>query len=67
DGVLNEAAVSQRCTGEDLTSLLSVQQALNTQYTGSDIITEFAFNGGGIAEHVSQSVENITYVPDYEE
>ncbi|CAM9641494.1 unnamed protein product, partial [Ectocarpus fasciculatus] len=67
DGDMNEAAVSQRCTGEDLTSLLSVQQALNTQYPGSDIITEFAFNGGGIAEQVSKSVEGITYVPDYEE
>ncbi|CAM9455735.1 unnamed protein product [Ectocarpus sp. 8 AP-2014] len=67
DGEMNEAALSQRCTGEDLTNLLSVQQALNTQYSGSDIITEFAFNGGGIANHVSQSVENITYVPEYEE
>ncbi|CBJ25807.1 conserved unknown protein [Ectocarpus siliculosus] len=67
DGVLNEAALSQRCTGEDLTNLLSVQQSLNALYAGSDIITEFAFNGGGIAEHVSQAVENITYVPDYEE
>ncbi|CAM9848210.1 unnamed protein product, partial [Ectocarpus fasciculatus] len=67
DGGMNEAAVSQRCTGQDLTNLLSVQQALNTQYSGSDIITEFAFNGGGIAEHVSQAVEGITYVPDYEE
>ncbi|CBJ25804.1 conserved unknown protein [Ectocarpus siliculosus] len=67
DGDMNEAAVAQRCTGEDLTNLLSVQQALNTQYSGSDIITEFAFNGGGIAEHVSQAVDGITYVPDYEE
>ncbi|CBJ25809.1 conserved unknown protein [Ectocarpus siliculosus] len=67
DGGMNEAAVSQRCTGDDLSQLLSVQQALNTQYSGSEIITEFAFNGGGIAEHVSQSVEGITYVPNYEE
>ncbi|CAM9520719.1 unnamed protein product, partial [Ectocarpus fasciculatus] len=67
DGELNEAALSQRCTGEDLTNLLSLQQTLNAQYSGSDIITEFAFNGGGIAEHVSQAVEGITYVPDYEE
>ncbi|CAM9197591.1 unnamed protein product, partial [Ectocarpus sp. 8 AP-2014] len=67
DGDINEAAVAQRCTGEDLTNLLSVQQALNIQYSGLDIITEFAFNGGGIAEHVSQAVDGITYVPDYEE
>ncbi|CBJ25803.1 conserved unknown protein [Ectocarpus siliculosus] len=67
DGEMNEAALSQRCTGEDLTNLLRVQEALNTQYSGSDIITEFAFNGAGIAEHVSQSVDGITYVPNYEE
>ncbi|CAM9195752.1 unnamed protein product [Ectocarpus sp. 8 AP-2014] len=67
DGDINEAAVAQRCKGEDLTNLLSVQQALNTQYSGLDIVTEFAFNGGGIAEHVSQAVDGITYVPDYEE
>lgn len=52
DGVFNEAAVAQRCTGEDLSNLLEVQRALNAQYPGSDIITEFAFNGGGIAEKV---------------
>ncbi|CAB1114029.1 unnamed protein product [Ectocarpus sp. CCAP 1310/34] len=63
----NEAAVAQRCTGQDLSNLLGVQQSLNTQYSGSEIITEFAFNGGGIAEHVSQSVEDISYVPNYEE
>ncbi|CAB1101161.1 unnamed protein product [Ectocarpus sp. CCAP 1310/34] len=67
DGGTNEAAVAQRCTGQDLSNLLGVQQSLNTQYSGSEIITEFAFNGGGIAEHVSQSVEDISYVPNYEE
>ncbi|CAM9255649.1 unnamed protein product, partial [Ectocarpus sp. 8 AP-2014] len=67
DGEMNEAAVSQRCTGQDLTNLLRVQDAFSTQYSGSDIITEFAFNGAGIAEHVSQSVDGITYVPNYEE
>ncbi|CAN0053457.1 unnamed protein product, partial [Scytosiphon promiscuus] len=67
DGALNEAEESQRCTGSDLSSLLSVQDSLNTQYPGSSIITEFAFNGGGIAEKVSQTVDDIAYVPDYEE
>ncbi|CAN0214942.1 unnamed protein product, partial [Scytosiphon promiscuus] len=67
DGGLNEADVAQRCTADDLSSLLSVQDSLNAQYSGSSIITEFAFNGGGIAEQVSQTVDDITYVPDYEE
>ncbi|CAM9564896.1 unnamed protein product, partial [Pylaiella littoralis] len=66
DGEENEAAVYQRCTGEDLANLLTVQQALNTQYPGSEVITEFAMNGGGIADKVSSSVDNIPYVPNYE-
>ncbi|CAM9564850.1 unnamed protein product [Pylaiella littoralis] len=65
DGGDNEASVYQRCTGEDLTNLLTVQQALNTQYPGSEIITEFAMNGAGITEQVSSSVDNISYVPVY--
>ncbi|CAN0428257.1 unnamed protein product [Pylaiella littoralis] len=67
NGGTNEASTYQRCTGEDLSNLLKVQQALNTQYPGSDIITEFAMNGGGIADKLLGSVDGITYVPDYEE
>lgn len=51
DGGFNEAT-ERRCTGTDLANLLGVQDQLNSQYAGSEIITEFAFNGGGIAEHV---------------
>lgn len=51
DGELNEST-ERRCTGVDLNNLLGVQRALNAQYPGSDVITEFAFNGGGIAEQV---------------
>lgn len=52
DGALNEAAEFQRCTAEDLRNLLALQGSLNAQYPGSQIVTEFAFNGGGIAVEV---------------
>ena len=52
DGEMNEST-ERRCTAQDLSNLLGVQQSLNSQYPGSDIITEFAFNGGGIAEKVA--------------
>lgn len=52
DGGANEAQPADRCSGEDLANLLLVQQALNAEYPGSDIITEFAMNGAGIADKV---------------
>ncbi|CAM9564780.1 unnamed protein product [Pylaiella littoralis] len=67
DGGLNEGDVFQRCTGEELSNLLDVQNTLNAQYSGSTIITEFAMNGGGIAEQVSMTVDDIAYVPEYAE
>eukprot|EP00903_Cladosiphon_okamuranus_P014195 g13189.t1 len=69
DGGENEGE-QVRCTGDDLSNLLDVQEALNDQYPGSDIITEFAFNGGGIAEKVEKETGdpvNINYVPNFEE
>lgn len=41
-----------RCTGDHLTKLKAAQDELNKLYSSS-IITEFAFNGAGILEHVS--------------
>lgn len=42
-----------RCSATDLVNLKGVQDSLNTAYPGSNIVTEFAFNGAGILEHVS--------------
>lgn len=58
DGGLNEGDVYQRCTGEELSNLLDVQNTLNAQYSGSTIITEFAMNGGGIAEQVRTCIHD---------
>lgn len=54
-----EADVESRCSGSDLDALKGVQDALNLEYPGSNIVTEFAFNGAGILEKVRWSVRRL--------
>lgn len=58
DGDDNEAPVASRCSGSDMDLLKAAQDRLNTQYPGSEIITEFAMNGAGILEKVVTSKLN---------
>ncbi|CAM9972579.1 unnamed protein product [Choristocarpus tenellus] len=48
DGVDNEGT-EERMSGDDMFTFMIFQNTLNTKY-GSDIITEFAFNGNGVLE-----------------
>lgn len=52
DGGNNEAPVSSRSSGADLVKLKAAQDNLNAQYSGSEIVTEFAANNAGILEKV---------------
>lgn len=52
--VEDENAVGTRCTYEDMATLKAAQDGFNAAY-GSDIHTEFAFNGGGILEKVGDA------------
>ncbi|CAM9841874.1 unnamed protein product [Choristocarpus tenellus] len=57
DGDHNEG-VEERMSGEDMETFAAFQDSLNAKY-GSNVITEFAFNGNGVLEKVMQHCHSL--------